>query len=90
MAQITEALTQNGTSKRNPATKPKQASDRAVCEKIGKEVQDIFGRPGKLDSVEALDTVVERLTANTVDKYAPDLRPSLYSRRWLTADLQAQ
>jgi hypothetical protein len=75
--------------------KPSHLTPRtsADWEKIGKEIQDLFKRPRELDSAEALDTVVERLTsttANTVDKHTPDLRPSPYSKRWFTADLKAQ
>jgi hypothetical protein len=80
-------------ARRNPTTKPRKAYDRADWEKIGKEIQDLFERPGELDSTKALDTVVDRLTrttANAVDKHTPDLRPSPYSKRWFTADLKAQ
>jgi hypothetical protein len=80
-------------ARRNCTTKPRKAYDRADWEKIGKETQDLFEGPGELDSTEALDTAVERLTrttANAVDKHAPDLRPSPYSKRWFTADLKAQ
>ncbi|KAI3093180.1 hypothetical protein CBS147333_10127 [Penicillium roqueforti] len=80
-------------ARRNLTTKPRKAYDRADWEKIGKEIQVLFERPGELDSTKALDTVVDRLTrttANAVDKHTPDLRPSPYSKRWFTADLNAQ
>ncbi|KAJ5513135.1 hypothetical protein N7463_002687 [Penicillium fimorum] len=80
-------------ARRNLTTKPRKAYDRADWEKIGKEIQILFERPGELDSTKALDTVVDRLTrttANAVDKHTPDLRPSPYSKRWFTADLKAQ
>ncbi|OGE47072.1 hypothetical protein PENARI_c068G12249 [Penicillium arizonense] len=75
-------------ARRNPTTKPRTAYYRADWEKIGKDVLDLFEQPGELDSAEALDKVVERLTrtttANAVDKHTSDLRPSPYSKRWLS------
>ena len=63
-------------ARRNPTTKLRKVYDRADWEKIGKEIQDLFERPGELDSTESLDTVVEsltRTTANAVDKHTPVL-----------------
>ncbi|KAJ6157229.1 hypothetical protein N7497_006114 [Penicillium chrysogenum] len=80
-------------AQRNLTAKPRKAYDRADWEKIGKDIHGLFERPGELDSPEALDTVVGRLTrttANAVDKHIPDLKPSPYSKRWFTVDLKAQ
>jgi hypothetical protein len=41
----------------------------------------------------ALDTIVERLTevtAQAVDQFTPNSRPSPYAKRWFTPDLKAQ
>jgi hypothetical protein len=49
---------------------------RADWEKIGKDIHGLFERPGELDSPEALDTVVGRLTKETVALKAARLRYS--------------
>ena len=61
--------------------------------KIGEEVarqtspwRDIKTRP-------TLDRMVEKLTSATaqaVDRFTPDMRPTTYSKRWFTPDLKVQ
>jgi hypothetical protein len=45
------------------------------------------------NTIEALDTTVEKLTEETVravDYHTPALRPSPYAKRWFTPDLKSQ
>lgn len=73
--------------------KARKAYERADWSKIGEEVarrispwRDIKTRP-------TLDRVVEELTSATaqaVDRFTPDMRPTPYSKRWFTPDLKVQ
>ncbi|KAJ5642550.1 reverse transcriptase [Penicillium lividum] len=76
-----------------PNDKVRKAYERADWARIGEEVarkmspwKDIKTRP-------TLDRVVEKLTAVTaqaVDQFTPDTRPTPYSKRWFTPDLKVQ
>ncbi|KAJ6103651.1 reverse transcriptase [Penicillium sp. IBT 16267x] len=74
-----------------PNDKARKAYKRADWARIGEEVarkmspwKDIKTRP-------TLDRVVEKLilaTAQAVDQFTPDTRPTPYSKRWFTPDLK--
>lgn len=76
-----------------PRPKARKAYERADWSKIGEEVarqmspwRDIKTRP-------TLDRMVEKLTSATaqaVDRFTPDMRPTPYSKRWFTPDLKVQ
>ncbi|KXG45142.1 reverse transcriptase [Penicillium griseofulvum] len=76
-----------------PSTKARKAYERADWDRIGEEVtrqmspwKDIKTRP-------ALDRIVEELTSATaqaVDRFIPDTRPTPYSKQWFTPDLKVQ
>ncbi|KAJ5839473.1 uncharacterized protein N7525_004661 [Penicillium rubens] len=83
----------NLSPRRQPAAKAKKAYDRADWAKIAEDVLRQIGLWKGVKTRPALDEVVERLieaTTTAVDRYTPDLRPSLYSKRWFTPDLKIQ
>jgi hypothetical protein len=49
-------------TRRNPAAEAREAYDRADWEKIGIEVKSIMGPWKEMNTIEALDSVVDKLT----------------------------
>ena len=76
-----------------PSAKARKSYDRADWARIGEEVARQM-RPWKeIKTRPTLDRVVENLTAATaqaVDRFTPDTRPTPYSKRWFTPDLKVQ
>lgn len=80
-------------TRRNPPTRERKTYDRADWEKIGTEVKSAVGPWREINTVESLDSVVDKLikaTATAVDRHTPDLRPSPYAKQWFTSDLKSQ
>ncbi|KAI3094034.1 hypothetical protein CBS147333_10045 [Penicillium roqueforti] len=74
-------------------TKARKVYDRADWTKIGEQVTQQMGPWKEIRTRPALDAIVERLTevtAQAVDQFAPNSRPSPYAKRWFTPDLKAQ
>jgi hypothetical protein len=95
MARTTELHSRNGASKRSATPLPNQErpTTERTGKKIGKEVLGLMGGQVEIHSTEALDAAVENLTkitASAINKHTPDVRPSLYAKRWFRADLKHQ
>ncbi|KAI2734742.1 hypothetical protein CBS147339_9742 [Penicillium roqueforti] len=76
-----------------PSTKARKAYKRADWARIGEEVVRQMNPWKQIKTRPALDRVVETLTAATaqaVDRFTPDTRPTPYSKRWFTPDLKIQ
>ncbi|CAG8068633.1 unnamed protein product, partial [Penicillium nalgiovense] len=76
-----------------PNTKARKAYERADWTKIGEEVARQMNPWRQIKTRPTLDRVVENLTAATaqaVDRFTPDTRPTPYSKRWFTPDLKTQ
>ncbi|CAG8237069.1 unnamed protein product [Penicillium salamii] len=76
-----------------PSTKARKAYERADWARIGEEVVRQMNPWKQIKTRPTLDRVVENLTATTaqaVDRFTPDTRPTPYSKRWFTPDLKTQ
>ncbi|CAG8891920.1 unnamed protein product [Penicillium nalgiovense] len=76
-----------------PSTKARKAYERADWARIGEEVVRQMNPWKQIKTRPTLDRVVENLTAVTaqaVDRFTPDTRPTPYSKRWFTPDLKTQ
>ena len=74
-------------------TKARKAYERADWSKIGEEVARQMSPWKEIKTRPTLDRVVEKLTSATaqaVDRFTPDMRPTPYSKRWFTPDLKVQ
>lgn len=66
--------------------------DRADWAKIGERVTQQMGPWKEIRTRPALDAIMERLTevtAQAIDQFTPNSRPSPYAKRWFTQDLKA-
>jgi hypothetical protein len=76
-----------------PRTKTRKAYERANWSKIGEEVARQMSPWKQIKTRPTLDRVVEELTsvtAQAVDRFTPDMRPTPYSKRWFSPDLKVQ
>ncbi|OQD89673.1 hypothetical protein PENANT_c002G08040 [Penicillium antarcticum] len=76
-----------------PTTKARKALDRAEWNKIGEEVLRQIGPWKEIKTRPALDEMAQKVieaTTAAVYRYTPDVRPTLYSKRWFTSDLKVQ
>ncbi|CAG8218568.1 unnamed protein product [Penicillium salamii] len=76
-----------------PSAKARKAYERADWARIGEEVVRQMNPWKQIKTRPTLDRVVENLTATTaqaVDRFTPDTRPTPYSKRWFTPDLKTQ
>ena len=71
----------------------KEGIERADWTRIGEKIARQMNPWRQIKTRPTLDRVVEHLTAATaqaVDRFTPDTRPTPYSKRWFTPDLKAQ
>jgi ribonuclease HI len=76
-----------------PTTKGRKAYERADWTKIGEEIIRLMGPWRDIKTRPSLDRIVEKLTSATaqaVDRFTPDTRPTPYSKRWFTPELKVQ
>jgi len=76
-----------------PSLKARKLYDRADWARIGEEVTRQMSPWKEIKTRPTLDRVVESLTAATaqaVDRFTPNTRPTPYSKRWFTPDLKVQ
>ena len=75
------------------SVKVRKAYERADWTRIGEEVARQMSPWKEIKTRPTLDRVVENLTtatAQAVDRFTPDTRPTPYSKRWFTPDLKVQ
>jgi endonuclease/exonuclease/phosphatase (EEP) superfamily protein YafD len=76
-----------------PNTKARKAYERADWARIGEEVARQMNPWKQIKTRPTLDRVVENLTLTTaqaVDRFTADTRPTPYSKRWFIPDLKVQ
>ena len=83
----------NIQAQRRPSAIDRKSYERANWARIGEEVASQMNPWKEIKTRPALDQAVESLTAATaqaVDRFTPNTRPTPYSKRWFTPNLKAQ